>query len=194
MGQRSTSRIALGNTCFDYPQARQHGGGHDPGGECPLRGRHHPGWDTGLCPESRRRRFEQRHGLGDRHGHQHWPGYRSRWGLPPIGLAVSPDGTKVYVTNFGPPAVSTGTVSVIKTANRGVVATIPVGNYPTGVAFTPDGTHAYVANVNSSIVSVIATATNTVVATVMVDSPVAVAITPDGTRGLRREISLPRQR
>ena len=103
-------------------------------------------------------------------------------GVAPYGLAVSPDGTKVYVTNFGPPAVSTGTVSVIKTANRGVVATIPVGNYPTGVAFTPDGTHAYVANVNSSIVSVIATATNTVVATVTVDSPVAVAITPDGTK------------
>ena len=72
----------------------------------------------------------QRHGLGDRHGHL--AGLPITVGVAPYGLAVSPDGTKVYVTNFGPPAVSTGTVSVIKTANRGVVATIPVGNYPTG--------------------------------------------------------------
>ena len=59
---------------------------------------------------------------------------------------------------------SDNTVSVIKTANRAVVATIPVGNEPLGVAFTPDGTQAYVANIGSNTVSVIATATNTVVA------------------------------
>ncbi len=61
------------------------------------------------------------------------------------------------------------------------MATIPVGNFPTGVAFTPDGTHAYVvANNVSSSVSVIATATNTVVATVTVNWPFAVAVSPNG--------------
>ena len=69
---------------------------------------------------------------------------------------------------------------MIKTANRAVVATIPVGSIPEGVAFTPDGTHAYVANQGSSSVSVIATATNTVVATVRVDGPSAVAVSPNG--------------
>ena len=69
---------------------------------------------------------------------------------------------------------------MIKTANRAVVATIPVGNGPAGVAFTPDGTHAYVANFGSNTVSVIATATNTVVATVIVNSPFAVAVSPNG--------------
>jgi YVTN family beta-propeller protein len=69
---------------------------------------------------------------------------------------------------------------VIKTANRAVVATIPVEKGPVGVAFTPDGTHAYVVNVNNSIVSVIATATNTVVATVTVINPGAVAVSPNG--------------
>jgi YVTN family beta-propeller protein len=50
------------------------------------------------------------------------------------------------------------------------------------VAITPDGTHAYVANSFSNTVSVIDTATNTVVATVPVGfSPFGVAITPDGT-------------
>ena len=46
---------------------------------------------------------------------------------------------------------------------------------------TPDGNHVYVANSNSNNVSVIATATNTVVATVSVRrSPDMVAVTPDG--------------
>lgn len=41
---------------------------------------------------------------------------------------------------------------------------------------------AYVANARSNNVSVIDTSTNTVVATVTLFEPVAVAITPDGTR------------
>jgi YVTN family beta-propeller protein len=51
------------------------------------------------------------------------------------------------------------------------------------VAITPDGTHAYVALAGfPGTVSVIATATNTVVATVPVGiGPLWVAITPDGT-------------
>ena len=42
---------------------------------------------------------------------------------------------------------------------------ITVGNFPYGVAVTPDGTQAYVTNGVSNTVSVIATASNTVVAT-----------------------------
>jgi YVTN family beta-propeller protein len=49
-----------------------------------------------------------------------------------------------------------------------VVATIPVGAQPSGVAVTPDGKYAFVANFFSHTVSVIATATNTVVKTVPV--------------------------
>jgi YVTN family beta-propeller protein len=73
---------------------------------------------------------------------------------------VTPDGSKVYVTNakrLGP-----GTVSVIATATNTVTATIAVGVTPGGVAVTPDGSKVYVANFNSKSVSVIATATNTV--------------------------------
>jgi YVTN family beta-propeller protein len=79
---------------------------------------------------------------------------------------------------------------VIATATNTVVATIPVGrDDPNGIAVTPDGAHAYVTNVIDSTVSVIATASNTVVG-----SPIPVgaltpseapagtlAITPDGT-------------
>ena len=48
---------------------------------------------------------------------------------------------------------------------------------------TPDGARVYVANFGSGTVSVIATATNAVEATVAVgDDPVGVAVTPDGAR------------
>jgi YVTN family beta-propeller protein len=74
----------------------------------------------------------------------------------PLGVAVTPDGTKVYVANRG-----SGTVSAIATATNAVVATIPVGGNPYGIAVTPDGTNVYVTTGNT--VSVIDTATNNVV-------------------------------
>uniref|UniRef100_UPI000A96E89D YncE family protein n=1 Tax=Rhodococcus marinonascens TaxID=38311 RepID=UPI000A96E89D len=68
----------------------------------------------------------------------------------PVGVAVTPDGTRAYVTNVGD-----GTVSVIDTATNTVVETVPVGAAPQGVAITPDGSRAYVANLGDNTVSVI---------------------------------------
>jgi YVTN family beta-propeller protein len=99
----------------------------------------------------------------------------------PIGVAVSPDGSKVYVTNRG-----TGTVSVIDTATNIVIATIPVGLNPIGVAVKPNGSKVYVATDDFNtrpIVSVIDTATNIVIATIAVGlSPNGVAVKPDGSK------------
>ena len=69
-------------------------------------------------------------------------------GALPSAVAVSPDGSSVYVTNFGSPfnQGASDTVSVIDTATNTVTATIPVGSNPHGVAVSPDGTHAYVTN------------------------------------------------
>ena len=51
----------------------------------------------------------------------------------PNGVAITPDGTKAYVTNFNP-----DTVSVINTAtNAAVGSPIPVGDGPTGIAICP---------------------------------------------------------
>jgi YVTN family beta-propeller protein len=98
-------------------------------------------------------------------------------GSNPSGVAVSPDGSHIYVANH-----NGGTVSVIATATNTVTATVVVGSGPEGVAVTPDGTHVYVTNFSDSTVSVIATARNTVTATVAVGSgPEGVAVTPDGT-------------
>src|SRR5258708_32507651 len=52
-------------------------------------------------------------------------------GLSPLGVAVTPDPSKVYVTNHGS---STG--SVIDPASNSVSATIPRGASPFGVAVT----------------------------------------------------------
>jgi YVTN family beta-propeller protein len=95
-----------------------------------------------------------------------------------MGVAVTPDGTKVYVTNSG-----TNTVPVIDTATNTVVTTISGFTSPFGVAVTPDSTKVYVANSGTNTVSVIDTATNTVVATISVDAgPAGLAVTPDGSK------------
>jgi YVTN family beta-propeller protein len=82
------------------------------------------------------------------------------WNKDPVfgGVAVTPDGSKVYVAN-----AASNNVSVIDTASNTVIATTPVGAAPVGVAVTPDGSKVYVANSNSNSVSVIATPTNTVI-------------------------------
>ncbi|MDW5550158.1 glutaminyl-peptide cyclotransferase [Methanosarcina sp.] len=104
-------------------------------------------------------------------------------GDSPYGVAVNPNGKRVYVTNCGNDTVPGNTVSVIDTATNMVIATVKVGNNPLGVAVSPDGTRAYVANDDDGTVSVIDTATNTVTATVHIGYGIfGVAVSPDGTR------------
>ena len=108
-------------------------------------------------------------------------------GHAPFGVAITPDGTHAYVTN-----ARDNTVSVIDTASNTTVATIPVGQFPEGVAITTEGFHpyedddrrhqplAYVTNFFENTVSVIDTASNTVVTTIPVGGePFGVAFTRD---------------
>jgi YVTN family beta-propeller protein len=74
-------------------------------------------------------------------------------GRGPRAVAVTPDGTHVYVAN------TVGTVSVIDTATNTVVDTVDVVGSPQGIAITPDGTHAYL-SIFGGTVAVIDATTN----------------------------------
>src|SRR5690242_12079656 len=81
----------------------------------------------------------------------------------PVGVAVNPSGTLLYVTSG-----LSNILSVIDTSNNLVVATVAVGAEPGGVAVNASGTRVYVANRLANSVSVIDASTNLVVATVPV--------------------------
>lgn len=113
----------------------------------------------------------------------------------PAGLAVTPDGTRVYV------ASGDGNVYVIATSTNTVAATVALtptcdecSPYPIGVAITPDGKRAYVTDNGQFVVQMIDTNPadpdtiyNHVAAIVSAApdsgeflSPWAIAISPDG--------------
>ncbi len=111
-----------------------------------------------------------------------------------IGVAITPDGTRAYVTSFDP-EFWRGHVDVIDTETNRVIRAIEMAGFPRGVAITPDGTRAYVTHHmffpgsrSAGSVSVIdtdpgSTDFNKVVSTVEVGRiPDDVAITPDGSR------------
>jgi YVTN family beta-propeller protein len=102
-------------------------------------------------------------------------------GAGPWGVAVNSDGRKVYTANWY------YTVSVIDTASNAVTS-IPniwngVGGNTIGIAVSRDGRRVYATNFYQQNVSVIDTATNTVIAAIPVSgTPYLVAVTPDGRK------------
>jgi len=95
----------------------------------------------------------------------------------PTGLALSPDGARLYVT-FGLPQ---GTVGVVEVASGQVSATIPVGHTPGAPVVSPDGKRLYVSNRFLNNVSVIDLEAKKEIARVAASrEPIAAAITPDG--------------
>jgi YVTN family beta-propeller protein len=122
-------------------------------------------------------------------------GEQIRVGNAPHSIVISSDGTTAYVSNEGgriateadfqinsagteivaDPVVGaaiTGTVSVVDLTTMKVTATIPTGLHPTGMAFY--GRSLLVANTYSDTISVIDTATNTVVRTISLGLPIGV--------------------
>lgn len=94
----------------------------------------------------------------------------------PAGVAVTPNGSTVYVACTGD-----NTVKVIRTSNNTTAATIDVGNQPWGVAVGSDGQYVFVTNSGGNTVTVITTSDNGVVDTISVgDNPMGVAAPLNG--------------
>ncbi|HTH50662.1 MAG TPA: beta-propeller fold lactonase family protein [Pyrinomonadaceae bacterium] len=100
-------------------------------------------------------------------------------GDDPEQLAISPDGSRMYVSNE-----ESGTCTVVDIDSGEIIATLITGIEPEGVTISPDGgLWVYVTAVTSSTVSIIETTGPTVVATLIVGQrPRDTAFSPDGTQ------------
>jgi len=96
-------------------------------------------------------------------------------GLNPGAMAITPDGSKLYVANFGSEDVPDNTVSVIDVETDSVIDVNPqtpeidpitVGLRPGALAITSDGSRVYVTNSFDSTFTVINTATDAVIDTI----------------------------
>jgi YVTN family beta-propeller protein len=98
----------------------------------------------------------------------------------PSGVAITPDGSRAYVTN-----TANDTVVPIDLATNTAGTPIPViGSGPQGIAIAPNGSRAYVTDQNSNTVTVIDLASGTVIGSPIPVGgfPQDIAVTPDGTR------------
>lgn len=105
-------------------------------------------------------------------------------GDTPAGIAVTPDSRFAYVANNNNDGIPNGdSVSVLNLTTNTLQETIHDSSFaePYTITINAAGTRAYVTNSNSSTVSIIDTASNTVIGTIGgFDGPSGFVITPDG--------------
>jgi len=94
----------------------------------------------------------------------------------PDGIAVTPDGAKVYVSS-----ASDGTVVVLDAALRRMSKSVPVGMQPAGLSVTPDGKYVVVAVQGDGEAVVLDTASDAVVAHAAVGKAHTSLTNPEGT-------------
>jgi len=94
----------------------------------------------------------------------------------PLGTALLPNGTKLFVTY-------PGGLAIVDTATK-TVTTIPLGNSPYMVAAHPDSSKVYMTDYDDGTVTVIDTVSQTVTNTITVVGQYlnGIAVHPDGTR------------
>jgi uncharacterized repeat protein (TIGR02543 family) len=105
-------------------------------------------------------------------------------GAFPKGLAVLPDGSKLYVAGYtGSVPGGLPGITIVDTGTNGIDARIPFGTMPFAVAALPDSSKVYVTDYDSNTVTVIDTASQTISQTITVGQwPGGLAVHPDGTR------------
>jgi len=102
-------------------------------------------------------------------------------GINPQNLAVTPDGSQVWVADTGPQTgePSLGGISVISASSDTVTSTFSLPGDPREIAFSPSGATAYVTTGDGLLV--ISTATHRVTAVIPgLGNPEDVAVSPDG--------------
>jgi YVTN family beta-propeller protein len=103
-------------------------------------------------------------------------------GFEPGDLAVSPDGSQLWVTDMGPqtgPGSPTD-IDVISLATDTVTATLPLPSAPAQIAFSPSGATAYVTTADG--LWVFDTASDAVTGTIRgLGDPHGIAVSPDGS-------------
>jgi YVTN family beta-propeller protein len=96
----------------------------------------------------------------------------------PTGLALTGDGTILYVTCGG----QNGCVGLIDTRNAKLLRTMPAGHTPIAPVLSPDGRFLYICNRFDNNISVISTGDDKQLAKIpALREPVAADITPDGS-------------
>jgi YVTN family beta-propeller protein len=104
-------------------------------------------------------------------------------GVTPTGLALTPDGRRLYVAN-----ANSRSVSVIDTASLRVIATIATQSAPEALAADPSGTRVFVTRPRSDdrvegTVAVINVSTNTIVGSLTAGiGPTGITLNQAGTR------------
>lgn len=95
-----------------------------------------------------------------------------------LGIAVAPNGSYMYVTNYG-----NKTISIVNTSTGNITGTINGINYPDSVAFSPDGKYAYVTtNGQNNTVRIIDTNTSTIIGTISgFNAAFGIAVAPSGS-------------
>jgi predicted alpha-1,2-mannosidase len=94
----------------------------------------------------------------------------------PLGVAISPDGSRVYTANSG-----SNDISVIDTATQTVVTSVGVGSAPTGIGVSPDGSTIWVTNNGDNTLQAIDARTLTPSSVIAVGSqPGQLVLAPDG--------------
>jgi YVTN family beta-propeller protein len=97
-------------------------------------------------------------------------------GRNPWAIAITPNGTGIYVGNR-----DDDSVSIIDGGSRTVVKTLSVGDDPFALAASPEGDNVYVANTRADTVTVISTGSLSVERTINVgDGPQGIAVTKNG--------------
>jgi YVTN family beta-propeller protein len=99
-------------------------------------------------------------------------------GTVPYGVAVSPDGSRIYATHFA----FAGKLFVIDAATNAVLASPTVGIFPFAVAVHPSGNRVFLTTMQSGGRLVVVDATTFAVTAVPVGNPRGVAVHPDGSK------------